>query len=151
MNNTKLHKAIALVAILLTTGGCDKTPMNGPLDGQWQLMSIATPNGLRDTKANATYLCFQLHLTQWARPERKSFYAHFTHVADSIRFFDFVSVSAQTAEGDNDEWVTPRQMNEGALDDWGIHSVDITYHVRQLNSSSLVLEREDTVLSFRKF
>ena len=131
--------------------GCDKTPANGPLDGQWQLMSIATPDGTRATKADRTYLCFQLKLTQWFRPGTSSFYAHFTHRADSIRFFDFVHVSRQTAEGDNDDWITAREMNEGIMDAWGVHSTDITYHVRQLDGSSLVLERADTILTFRKF
>ena len=130
---------------------CDKTPANGPLDGQWQLMSITTRNDIRATKADQTYLCFQLQLTQWFQAGQRSYYAHFTHRADSIRFFDFVHTSRQTAAGDNDEWITPREMNQGIMDAWGIHSTDITYHVRQLNGSSLVLEREDTVLTFRKF
>lgn len=130
---------------------CDKTPVNGPLDGQWQLMSIATNKDTRETKAEQTYLCFQLQLTQWFQAGRQSYYAHFTLRADSIRFFDFVHTSRQTAVGDNDEWITPREMNEGIMDAWGIHSVDITYHVKQLNGNSLVLEREDTVLTFRKF
>ncbi len=141
----------AFVALMAAASGCDKTPANGPLDGQWQLLSINTPDGLRETKACATYLCFQLNLTQWFRPEQQSIYAHFTHRADSIRFYDFARVSPQAVEGDDDEWITPREMHEGVMDDWGIHSTDITFHVRQLSGSRLVLEREDTVLTLRKF
>ncbi len=141
----------AFVALMTAVSGCDKTPANGPLDGQWQLLSISTPDGQRETKDRATYLCFQLNLTQWFRPEHQSIYAHFTHRADSIRFYDFARVSAQAATGDDDEWITPREMHEGAMDDWGIHSADITFRVQQLSGSRLVLEREDTVLTFRKF
>lgn len=131
--------------------GCDKTPANGPLDGQWQLMSIETPQGIRDTKADCSYLCFQLQLTQWFHPDSRPVYARFTHRSDSIRFYDFARVSAQAAEGDNDEWITPCEMHEGAMDDWGIHATDITYHVRRLDGSHLELERQDTLLTLRKF
>ena len=31
-----------LTAALLALAACDKMPENGPLDGQWQLMEIAT-------------------------------------------------------------------------------------------------------------
>lgn len=141
-----------MASILLTIGvGCDKTPINGPLDGQWQLMSIETPTGTRQTKSDGVYLCFQLHLCQWYRLNEHSMYSHFIHEDDSIRFYDFVYVSGQFHEGDNDEWITPEEMAEGVMGAWGIHSTDITYHVRTLNNSRLTLERADTVLSFRKF
>lgn len=148
MNYIKLFLLLTLSVIIVS---CDKTPVNGPLDGQWQIMSISTPEGQRDTRSTPAYLCFQLQLTQWSRPESRSFYAHFQHTADSIRFYDFAHVSNQAVEGDNDEWITPAEMNNGLLDAWGIHSTDITFYVRRLDGSHLVLERADTVLTFRKF
>ena len=152
MKNRNIIIRIALVvALFATTGSCDKVPINGPLDGQWQLMSIETPEGSRQTKTHRTYLCFQLHLSQWFRPGKSNIYAHFTHQGDSIHFYDFAHASAQRKEGDNDEWVTPEEMAAGLMDDWGLHSTDITYHVGELNHSRLVLERADTVLTFRKF
>lgn len=147
----KSLRSLLTVVLLATTVCCDKVPINGPLDGQWQLMSIETPEGTRQTKANRTYLCFQLHLTQWFRPGKANIYAHFTHKGDSIHFFDFAHASAQRQEGDNDEWVTPTEMANGLMDDWGVHSTDITFHVGELNRSRLVLECADTVLTFRKF
>ena len=59
-----------LLIALLTLGACDKLPENGPLDGQWQLMEIATRQSPDDAdfslrepqKDNRIYWCFQLKL-----------------------------------------------------------------------------------------
>jgi len=117
----------------------------------WQLMSIETPDSIRQTKADQVYLSFQLHLTQWSRIDQRSLYAHFNHSGDSIRFYDFVYLSGQSTESDNDEWITPSEMAAGIMDAWGIHSTDITYHVQRLDGSHLVLERADTLITYRKF
>ena len=142
---------LGVFLMTLAPTACDKVPMNGALDGQWQLLSIATPDGTRDVKDMQNFLCFQLHLTQWYKPGKSNIYAHFEHSGGNIHFFDFAHSSKQASSGDNDEWVTPREMNEGILDGWGVHSTDITYHVRRLDGSRLVLECADTVLTFRKF
>ena len=42
-------------------------------------------------------------------------------------------------------------MHNGAMDLWGIHSVDARYNVLKLNHKDLILQDADTTLTFRKF
>lgn len=143
---------IAIVAAAVLVASCDKTPINGALDGMWQLTTITTPDGVREMTGSRLFVSFQLHLTQWERSGTGVFYhSHFTHEGDSIRFYDFCyRARHDLSDGDNDLWITPAGMDT-TLGQWGIHSTDARYHVRELSHSSLVLEAADTTLAFRKF
>ena len=162
MSNTIIHLLSALTRLssclmatiaLLCLGGCDKTPINGPLDGMWQLMTIETPGSTRMTEQQLVFVSFQLHLTQWDQKDtRNVFFAHFSHEGDSIRFYDFAKAALHDlSEGDDDHILTPTQMHNGAMDLWGIHSVDARYNVLKLNHKDLILQDADTTLTFRKF
>ena len=143
-----LSSYIAAAAMLCS---CDKVPINGDLDGMWQIMTIQTPNGTRNVKSNRAYLSFQLHLSQWDC-DKKRYYAHFTHSGDSIFFYDFKHDSRHRSKEDDNEEITNEEMTkEKLLDAWGVHHLDARYHVQQLNNENLILERADTVLFFRKF
>ena len=143
---------ILLAAVLLLTA-CDKTPINGVLDGMWQLTSIQTPQATTNTTGNHLFVSFQLHLTQWEKKDaNKVIYAHFSHVGDSICFYDFADHARHDlSEGDDDRIFTPAEMAAGVMDEWGIHTTDARYSVLELNHKSLVLQSADTVLTFRKF
>jgi len=147
-----LHKnpllSFSLLVFLLT--GCDKVPMNGDLDGLWQLTTVQTGQDVRDVKSDRAYLSFQLHLTQWDHVGFR-YFAHFTHEGDSIRFYDFAHDSLHRSKADDNEWVTEEEMRDGAMDAWGIHNLDARYRVRQLDGEALILEKADTTLFFRKF
>ena len=62
---------------------CDKVPMNGNLDGMWQLMAIQynTTGSVSDVKISRLYYSFQLHLVELNNNEA---FAHFSHRNDSI-------------------------------------------------------------------
>lgn len=153
------HKLfLFLLGILLGLSSCDKTPINGDLDGMWQLMTIQTPQGVQQVKENRAYLCIQLQLAEWrlfAKEDSDSygkyFYSHFSHQGDSLCFFDLCYPSAHTATGSDDRPVTAVDMVEGALAEWGIHTPHTRYRVLQLNANHLTLEKADTVYAFRKF
>lgn len=140
--------AFLLAFFLLAS--CDKVPMNGDLDGLWQLMTVRTGSETRDARNDYAYLSFQLHLTQWDHAGR-SFFAHFVHEGDSIRFYDFVHDSLHRSKADDNEWVTEEEMSSGVMDVWGVHNLNARYRVRQLDGDALVLEKADTTLFFRKF
>lgn len=59
---------LILILLALTHASCDKTPENGDLDGQWQLMSMEArgnadaPITYTDTKDQHIYWRFQLRL-----------------------------------------------------------------------------------------
>ena len=144
-----MKKYFALLTLCCLVA-CDKTPINGKLDGLWQLTAIQTPDGTRDTRADRTYLSIARHLSQWEQGAT-CFYAHFVHEGDSIRFYDFANQSLHRSKEDNDEWLTASQMSDGIMDAWGIHTLDARFRTRQLDSEALVLEKADTTLFFKKF
>ena len=144
-----MKKIFILSFFALLLSSCDKVPINGALDGMWQLTTIQTPQETRDVKATRAYLSIQLHLSQWDHTGT-TFYAHFAHEGDSIRFYDFTHASLHRDKNDDDEWITAEEMRAGIMDAWGIHSLDARYRTRQLDSDALVLECADTVLYFRK-
>ena len=142
-----------LVFFLATLSSCDKTPMNGDLDGMWQLVSIETPQGATPMKERRVFLCIQLQLMEWWNPtsENGHYFSHFSHQNDSLYIFDLCHASTHTATGSDDQRVTAAEMAEGAMENWGIHTLDTRYRVRHLNAKDLTLEKEDTVYAFRKF
>lgn len=163
MNNKRMKKrshepyrAHYLITVLLTTlfllPSCDKTPVNGPLDGHWQLTSIETPDGIRQAKDSLVFLSIQLQIAQWdSHKQNLRYYSHFTHQGDSLLFFDLVHPSAHTVDDTTAPRVTAKEVSEGGMDAWGIHTLNIRFRVQTLSHNSLILEKADTLLRFRKF
>lgn len=161
MINHKSHRYITLFHFLAAVvwgsclallTSCNKMPVNGVLDGQWQLMSIETPDSTRHTRDDLVFLSVQLQLTQWNNHRSGAIYfSHFLHKGDSILFFDLVHPSQHSLDSNNDVYVTSEEMSAGEMDDWGIHTLDMRYRVQTLTYDDLVLEKVDTTLRFRKF
>ena len=140
---------IMAMAMLFST--CDKVPINGDLDGMWQLMNIETPSQQVDAKQRRVYVSVQLHLTMWENKlSGDTYYAHFEHRGDSIRFYDFVHASLHQNASQDDERISAKEMSDGILDDWGVHTLDARYRIDHLSESSLILHSNDTILTFRK-
>ena len=142
-----------LVVMGVAFVSCDKVPMNGPLDGMWQLMTIETPDSTHEARSEELFLSFQLHLTQWEKKHTATtIYAHFERQGDSLRVYDFASAALHDlSQGDDDHLLTPAQMADGAMNLWGIHTVDARFHIDRLDSKDLILTSADTTLTFRKF
>ena len=84
MKKIFIHHHFSLFILSLFTlllNSCDKVPINGDLDGLWQLTTIQTPESTRDVKSTRAYLSIQLHLSQWDN-NGTTFYAHFVHEGD---------------------------------------------------------------------
>ena len=143
-----LHFSFFILPLLLLTS-CDKVPINGDLDGFWQVTTIQVSDDVRDVRPAHSYLSFQLHLSQWDHAGIR-YYAHFAHEGDSIRFYDFAHSSLHRSKADDNEWITEQEMRDGIMDAWGVHNLDARYRVRQLDGDAMVLERADTVLFFVK-
>ena len=131
---------------------CDMTPINGALDGRWQLTSIETPATIRKTKDNLVFLSIQLRIAQWDDfTHNRRYYSHFTHQGDSLFFFEFVHPAAHSVNDNTNKPISADDLSLGLMDAWGIHTFDTRYRVQTLTHSSLILEKADTVLCFRKF
>lgn len=144
-----LHPLVVLL-VLVCAAACDKVPMNGRLDGMWQILTVETPQGVRDVKADRAYMSIQLHLTQWTHANR-NYYSHFRHEGDSLCFYDFAGLSAHATAADDDPAITAAEMAGGLFHVYGIHTLDARYRIIHLSGSSLILESADTTLTFRKF
>ena len=131
---------------------CDKTPMNGLLDGMWQLTRIETPTEQRDVKDSLVFISIQLQLVQWNnRLHFAQYYSHFAHRGDSLLFFDMTHSSKHSLESNYDAWLTDEEMSNGLMDAWGIHTLNPGFHINTLNHSDLILQRADTLLRLRRF
>ena len=156
MRIRRFHTVLILLCGLVSVaflGTCDKMPINGDLDGMWQLMTVQTPGHTRDAKTDQVYMCIQLHMVEWryVRNDKIHFYSHFRQQADSLYILDLYHASTHAAVGSDDIPVTASEMALGAMDLWGIHTLDTRYRIHHLDENDLTLEKADTIYTFRKF
>ena len=67
---TYITKFLSVVSVLLITmTSCQKSPINGDLDGQWQVMSVEPePSYTEPGYDTRLYYCFSLHVCQLSIP-----------------------------------------------------------------------------------
>lgn len=140
-------KIISVILIILSTFiSCQKLPINGKLDGMWQLMRV---NGERVERQ--TYISFQLHLVQLTYGDTKNefYYCHFKKEHGTMRFYDFsFPCKHENWEQDN----VPLKPEEAHLvEPFGMYGLDVTYHIDVLTNQHLVLSNDDVKLEYRKF
>ncbi len=139
-----------IVATLLEA--CDKVPVNGLLDGYWQLTKVVTPDSVRQMKSRRAFLSIQLQMTQWQEyVGYKTFFSHFRREGDSIFIYDLAHPSLHSLKSNNDEWVTAEEVAEGLMDEWFLHSLDLRFRMQKLTGDDLVLQKADTTWHFRRF
>ena len=141
---------ISLLVLLLLLTSCDKVPINGDLDGLWQLMSIQQGDDVRDTKADRLYCSFQLHLFMLGEDSGpREYFGRFEHEGNTIRFYSFTYRSKYTEESNYDQLMTD-DADLAVIAPWGFYSTDCTFDVVTLNSSTLVLRSGNTTITYRK-
>lgn len=138
-----MKKLSFLLFILLLISSCGKLPMNGQLDGMWQLMSIAPVGGEEiDTKKQQLYYNVQLELLALQRGGSVEYLGRFVQSSDSLIVYDFrVHIS-----GDNSTQAVP-----GDLAPWGIQGTSERFGIEKLDGDKMVLRSGEALLSFRKF
>lgn len=151
---TSTKRPLALLAGLSLLCGilsaCDKMPMNGDLDGMWQLMGEERDSAAADLQATRHYISFQLHTAQFSTATNsRCFYAHFRHTADSLQFLSICANSTNASDSDDNTPVPPDSI--ASLRPWGIYELNPSFAVVKLNSTSLVLQSTHSRLHFRKF
>lgn len=146
-----------LLLCLAFFASCDKVPMNGDLDGMWQLMVKEDANGIKNVKSDKIYMSFQLHLVQFDGPNMDNggsfhtrlYYGRFKHEGDSLFIYELCHNSKNETAADNNEWIKETETDK--LEQWGIYSLNNRYKVVKLDSDAMILRREDLVLTYRKF
>lgn len=147
-----------LLIALLTLGACDKLPENGPLDGQWQLMEIATRQSPDDAdfslreaqKDNRIYWCFQLKLLS-IRTLTGSLNGHTDETVGRFRYTgDRLAVTELHIHyRARDSLVTDPSTT--AFERLGITGCADTFQIERLDGQQMVLRSADRRLTFRKF
>jgi len=139
---------IAISGFIMT--GCDKTPINGDLDGMWQLMRVEDNGTSTDLSATQHYMCVQLHLVQLTRygDAHTGIFCHFEHEGNTLRLYDFYDLTEYENTEDENEQLT----DVSKLEPWGIYLLDTTFQVDKLTNDALILkDASGRVLTFRKF
>lgn len=126
---------IASVFILMLTPSCQKAPINGDLDGQWQVMSV-DPEPVDKPISQRIYYCFYLHTCQL------TFYGGVFATANMI--YDGKTLSLDFPYADS-------ELSIRRLCQYGINENPITFTVDHLDKKSLILRHGDTTVTMRKF
>ena len=117
--------------LLLIAGACGKMPINGDLDGRWQIMKIEYASGEEEV------------------PER-AYYSVALHTINLMK----VGVTSQTGNmeytGDSLFVVMPISKVEDLLP-FGMNGTEQRFGVKELTSKYLVLQSDYVRLEFRKF
>lgn len=133
-------KKLFIISIVFLLAACDKVPINGNLDGMWQLMAIQD-NGISnvsDVKGSRLYYSFQLHLVQLNNGDA---YAHFSHRNDSIVMYDWCKGNVT-----NDKITDPTVLSK-----FGLYELRDSFRVEVLTHDKMQLHSRKATLSFRKF
>ncbi len=125
---------IAVAIAIAAAPGCNEAPLNGHLDGQWQIMTVEFPSG-RVIRPDRYYFDFYRHTATLTHYGETSYSANLTVTDDSVKIFI--------------PW------DHLWLGEWGIERHTpymIEYKVIDLSRKRLVMLWEDSVtFNFRKF
>lgn len=128
---------------------CDKLPVNGHLDGMWQLQTIEYANGKSHTPIS-TYYNIQLQLIKLTQihnsgsAERRidNYLGRFKHTQDSLIVYDLRKWIYREEETP----ATPEQLAP-----FGIEGTSGHFGIEELTSDKMILRSPGTLLTFRKF
>lgn len=117
--------------------GCQKSSINGHLDGRWQIVEIATETETTDVLSQQLYYNFYLHVCDL------SYYGGVLTAGNlfydnSTIILDFPYINSE--EGDM------------KLERYGIYSNPVEFHVEHLDRKNLIMTEGDTIrITLRKF
>lgn len=124
---------MSLAVVLLVN--CQKSPINGDLDGQWQVVDVdpKEEGPLGDT---TLYYCFSLHVCQLSKTGGVYTSGNMVYEGESLGL-DFPYAKSQTAIA--------------KLKQYGIYENPVTFEIIHLDNKKLILKNGDVVVTMRKF
>ena len=126
-----MNRYIIAVLLILIVSACGKTPINGDLDGRWQIMKIEYASGEEETPERA-YYSVALHTINLMQVDVTSQTGNMEYTEDSL----FV--------------VMPISKIEDLLP-FGMNGTEQRFGVKELTSKHLILQSDFARLEFRKF
>ena len=126
-----MKRYIIVVLLILIVSACGKTPINGDLDGRWQIMKIEYASGEEETPERA-YYSVALHTINLMQVGVTSQTGNMEYTGDSL----FVEMPVSKIED---------------LLPFGMNDTKQRFGVKELTSKHLVLQSDYARLEFRKF
>ena len=128
---------IMAIVLLIVAGGCQKEPINGDLDGQWQVMEV-TPQAPETIIPERLYYCFSLHTVQL------SYYGPGPWTSGNILKFDDNRLVLEFPYAD-------AYISIDKLKQYGIYSNPVSFTIEHLDKGKMILRDGDVVVTLRKF
>ncbi|WP_370861151.1 lipocalin-like domain-containing protein [Parabacteroides faecis] len=126
-----MKRYIIAVLLILIVSACGKTPINGDLDGRWQIMKIEYASGEEETPERA-YYSVALHTINLMQVNVTSQTGNMKYTGDSL----FIEMPVSKIED---------------LLPFGMNDTKQRFGVKELTSKHLVLQSDYARLEFRKF
>ena len=126
-----MKRYIIAVLLILIVSACGKTPINGDLDGRWQIMKIEYASGEEETPERG-YYSVALHTIKLMQVGVTSQTGNMEYTGDSL----FVEMPVSKIED---------------LLPFGMNDTKQRFGVKELTSKHLVLQSDYARLEFRKF
>lgn len=126
-----MKKVLMIVVILTQLIACSKLPINGKLDGRWQIMQIEYKDG-REEHPERAYYSVSLHTINVMQVNGQGQTGNMEYTNDSL----FVTMPVSTVD---------------ELRVFGMNDTEQRFAVKELTASRLVLESGYARISFRKF
>ena len=136
-----MKQILLFILFMLGISSCDKAPINGKLDGRWQLMTIEYTNG-KIEECNRIYYSIQLHLVEISAKGGNGG----THIGRFSYKGDEVTMSEFRHRGDEEKLTT---LNE--LKPFGLNPAINHLKVEKATGKKLILKSDYARLTFRKF
>lgn len=130
ISRSRLFLFAGILCCLLGSA-CSKLPINGDLDGQWQVQQIEYRSGETETPKQ-TYYNFSLHTVNLMQVGGSFAAGNMQYSGDSL-------------------WISMPVSPLEKLRPFGMNQKDTRFAVEKLTSSHLVLQSDYARLSFRKF
>ncbi|MBB4621338.1 hypothetical protein GGQ57_001232 [Parabacteroides faecis] len=126
-----MKRYMIAILLMLIVGACGKMPVNGDLDGRWQIMKIEYASGEEETPERA-YYSVALHTINLMQVGVTSQTGNMEYTGDSL----FVEMPISKIEN---------------LLPFGMNGTEQRFGVKELTSKQLVLQSDYARLEFRKF
>lgn len=138
-----------MLFILCLTCGCDKKwPINGNLDGYWQLMTVETKADSIKKDCHRMYIGIQLHMIELkdlGNNGYKSFFGEFNYDEDK-NIVVIKNLKEKISTTDNGKVANITDLNP-----YGINALETVFKVVKADGKTLILESDYARLTMRSF
>ncbi|MDE6008586.1 MAG: lipocalin-like domain-containing protein [Muribaculaceae bacterium] len=130
------YLSILILFVIGLFPSCQKSPINGDLDGQWQVLKVTpAPEEVFKTRI---YICFSLHTCQLTA------YDVGPWTSGNILKFSPSTLELEFPHANSAESVQK-------LRQYGINSSPVTFSIESLTKKTLILRDGETIIELRKF